>query len=73
MLMGVAYAVWLLPETRNVSLEAMDKVFKSSDATHDAAMMSRIVQRLEAEYYGDATAASETDSKSEPQMLEGRA
>jgi MFS family permease len=58
MLMGVAYAIWLLPETRNVSLEAMDKVFNSNDAVHDAVMMDRITQRLQAEYYGDAASSS---------------
>ncbi|KAL1406129.1 hypothetical protein Q8F55_007812 [Vanrija albida] len=61
MLMGVAYAVWLLPETRNVSLEAMDRVFKSSDATRDAAVMDRIVRRLQAEYKGDLTPTASSE------------
>jgi MFS family permease len=65
MLMGVAYAIWLLPETRNVSLEAMDRVFKSSDATHDAAMMARITARLHAEFNGDAASSSSSPSHEE--------
>lgn len=55
MALGVVYAVWILPETRNVSLEAMDKVFKSSDATHDAERMERITRQLIAEQNGDAS------------------
>lgn len=50
--LGVAYAIWILPETRNVSLEAMDQVFKSGDATHDASRMHAITERLMAEYSG---------------------
>lgn len=49
MLLGVAYAIWILPETRNVSLEAMDKIFSAQDSTRDAATMQRIMQRLESE------------------------
>jgi hypothetical protein len=50
MLLGVAYAIWILPETRNVGLEAMDKVFNSNDATRDADKMTRIIERLQVEY-----------------------
>lgn len=68
MLMGVGYAIWILPETRNVGLEAMDRVFNSSDATRDAERMHRIVQRLQAEQgSGHATkvasSASSADDK----------
>jgi len=72
MLMGVAYAIWLLPETRNVSLEMMDKVFKSNDATHDAAMMERITENLQAEYFGAGSASVSTSHEKEDKyMVEG--
>lgn len=47
-------------QTRNVSLEAMDKVFKSNDAVRDAELMHSIMTRLHA----DANAAS-SDKSSE--------
>ncbi len=56
-----------LIQTRNVGLEAMDKVFKSSDATRDAAMMHRIVQRLESEQQLSETAS---EKKSEYREVE---
>ncbi|BEJ00544.1 hypothetical protein CcaverHIS631_0504010 [Cutaneotrichosporon cavernicola] len=62
MLMGAAYAVWILPETRNVSLEAMDRVFKSSDATHDAERMRTIVERLQVEYGHEKAQTSKAES-----------
>lgn len=63
MLLGVAYAVWILPETRNVSLEAMDRVFKSTDATRDAERLNRITERLEREFYGDAASNASLPEK----------
>lgn len=70
MLMGVAYAYWILPETRNVSLEAIDQLFKSNDATRDAAMKDRIARELYAESNGDAGSGSEKLGASE--MIESR-
>lgn len=55
-LLGVGYAVFLLPETRNVSLEAMDLLFGASDASRDEAKMAGIMNRLAAEYNGAAPA-----------------
>ena len=46
MMMGVGYAYWLLPETRNVSLEAMGALFGSNDAQEDEARMQRIMADL---------------------------
>lgn len=51
-LLGVGYAVFLLPETRNVSLEAMDLLFGASDASRDEARMAKIHARLAGEYAG---------------------
>lgn len=42
----------------------MDKVFKSSDATRDAARMQRIVQKLQAEYRGESGSGSDRTSPS---------
>ncbi|ORX34317.1 hexose transport-related protein [Kockovaella imperatae] len=66
MLLGVAYAVWILPETRNVSLEAMDRVFKSNDATHDAETMHNIMLRLQAQ-----SQAERADKEKESSSLQG--
>lgn len=64
MLMGVAYAIWMLPETRDVSLEAMDRVFGSNDSTHDKAIMDRIVAQLESEDgHGDVSSTSSGKEK----------
>jgi hypothetical protein len=41
----------------------MDRVFKSNDATRDASMMQRIVQRLEAEQRMSQLPESETSSE----------
>ena len=57
---------WTWAENAVARLEAMDKVFKSSDATRDAAVMHRIVQRLQAEYGGDASGSE----KAEKEMVE---
>lgn len=73
MLLGVAYAIWILPETRNVGLEAMDKVFKSNDATRDAAKMHAIMERLREEHgqYDQPGAPREIhEDKLEVQYLE---
>lgn len=65
MLMGVGYAIWILPETRNVGLEAMDRVFKSSDATRDGERMRAIVQRLQMEQSDAKHVASSLGSGTE--------
>lgn len=70
MLMGVAYVIWLLPETRNVSLEAIDELFKSQDASRDAALRDRIARDLYAEYKGDAASGKEKLGASE--MIESQ-
>jgi len=70
MLMGVAYAIWILPETRNVGLEAMDKVFSSKDSTRDAEMMHRIIERLNAEARGERRGSDGYDSKNEKVEIE---
>ncbi|KAG7097509.1 hypothetical protein E1B28_004851 [Marasmius oreades] len=46
MLMGIGYAIWILPETLGKSLEEMDLVFGSGEAQTDAARMERILQQL---------------------------
>jgi ubiquinone biosynthesis protein Coq4 len=48
----------------------MDKVFKSSDATRDAAMMHRIVEKLESEQHVATAVNSETASEKKGEFSE---
>ncbi|KAL0577254.1 hypothetical protein V5O48_004742 [Marasmius crinis-equi] len=48
MLMGIAFAIWILPETYGKSLEEMDLVFGSGEAQADSARMERILRQLHA-------------------------
>ncbi|THV05516.1 hexose transport-related protein [Dendrothele bispora CBS 962.96] len=46
MLMGIGYAIWILPETYGKSLEEMDLVFGSGEGQADAERMDRILKSL---------------------------
>ncbi|KAL0568326.1 hypothetical protein V5O48_013660 [Marasmius crinis-equi] len=50
MLMGIAFAIWILPETYGKSLEEMDLVFGSGEAQADSARMERILQQLHGDH-----------------------
>ncbi|KAK1229268.1 hypothetical protein PQX77_007690 [Marasmius sp. AFHP31] len=58
MLMGIAFAIWILPETFGKSLEEMDLVFGSGEAQADSVRMERILQHL----HGDHSKEKETSS-----------
>ncbi|KAF7323458.1 Hexose transport-related protein [Mycena chlorophos] len=47
MLMGIAFAYWVLPETFGKSLEEMDLAFGSGEGQEDLARMERILVALE--------------------------
>ncbi|KAF7298442.1 Hexose transport-related protein [Mycena kentingensis (nom. inval.)] len=47
MLMGMAFAYWILPETFGKSLEEMDLAFGSGEGQEDLARMERILQGLQ--------------------------
>ncbi|KAK7470101.1 hypothetical protein VKT23_001542 [Stygiomarasmius scandens] len=49
MLMGIGYAIWILPETYGKSLEEMDLVFGSGQGAQDAVRMERILKNLHGE------------------------
>ncbi|KAF5371317.1 hypothetical protein D9758_004206 [Tetrapyrgos nigripes] len=59
MLMGIGYAIWILPETYGKSLEEMDLVFGSGEAQAEAARMERILRGLHGEYNRPASVYSE--------------
>ncbi|KAK7035868.1 hexose transport-related protein [Favolaschia claudopus] len=46
MLMGIAFAIWVLPETFGKSLEEMDLAFGSGEGQADMARMERILMSL---------------------------
>ncbi|KAJ7491114.1 hexose transport-related protein [Mycena latifolia] len=46
MLMGIAFAIWVLPETFGKSLEEMDLAFGSGEGQADMARMERILRSL---------------------------
>ncbi|TFL05164.1 hexose transport-related protein [Pterulicium gracile] len=46
MLMGVAYVIWVLPETRGKSLEEMDLAFGSTQAVEEAERMEAIYAKI---------------------------
>ncbi|KAJ7067757.1 hypothetical protein B0H15DRAFT_738859, partial [Mycena belliarum] len=46
MLMGIAFAIWVLPETFGKSLEEMDLAFGSGEGQADTARMERILASL---------------------------
>jgi len=46
MLMGIGYAIWILPETYGKSLEEMDLAFGSGESQTDAIRMRRIQENL---------------------------
>ncbi|EEB93035.1 hypothetical protein MPER_08366 [Moniliophthora perniciosa FA553] len=60
MLMGIAFAIWILPETFGKSLEEMDLVFGSGEGQADATRMERILQEL---HGGHANRDGETKEK----------
>jgi len=47
MLMGIGYAIWILPETYCKSLEEMDLAFGSGESQQDAGRMQRILAELQ--------------------------
>ncbi|KAJ7272862.1 hexose transport-related protein [Mycena rebaudengoi] len=47
MLMGIAFAIWVLPETFGKSLEEMDLAFGSGEGQADMARMERILTSLQ--------------------------
>jgi len=47
MLMGIGYAIWILPETYCKSLEEMDLAFGSGESQQDAGRMRRILLELQ--------------------------
>ncbi|KAJ6497107.1 hexose transport-related protein [Mycena vitilis] len=47
MLMGIAFAIWVLPETYKKSLEEMDLAFGSGEGQADMARMERILVSLQ--------------------------
>ncbi|KAJ7778704.1 hexose transport-related protein [Mycena maculata] len=49
MLMGIAFAIWVLPETFGKSLEEMDLAFGSGEGQADMARMERILTSLQSE------------------------
>ncbi|KAJ7253367.1 hypothetical protein B0H12DRAFT_596111 [Mycena haematopus] len=72
MLMGIAFAIWVLPETFGKSLEEMDLAFGSGEGQADVARMERILVGLktntntETERSGEKEKrASDVDSKNE--------
>ncbi|KAJ7584029.1 hexose transport-related protein [Mycena floridula] len=67
MLMGIAFAWWILPETFGKSLEEMDLIFGSGESHADSARMERILQNLHNKDGGGRTSvrSEKDDAKSE--------
>ncbi|KAJ7348946.1 hexose transport-related protein [Mycena albidolilacea] len=63
MLMGIAFAIWVLPETFGKSLEEMDLAFGSGEGQADMVRMERILSSLKNE--GEKRQGSVDSSKNE--------
>ncbi|KAJ6500694.1 hexose transport-related protein [Mycena sanguinolenta] len=65
MLMGIAFAIWVLPETFGKSLEEMDLAFGSGEGQADMARMERILLSLKIEGEKEKRPRSVDSSKNE--------